>query len=368
MKKILSKIHLYLSLPVGLIISIICLTGSAMVFDKELHQLFNQKLYHIKKAERGALPLNVLIEKNKKHLEEGETVGNIQVFPDKSMTYQFAIKGDNSKTFFVDQYTGELLGVREKYKKGGFYRTMFHMHRWLMSRGDDRIIPGKEIVGISTLLLVIIIISGFFIWLPRGIYSLKKALSIRITKGWRRFWYDLHVAGGVYIGVGLLVLALTGLMWSFSWYRPAVYSLFGVEQNLKSSRKSKNDENKTLINYEFWNSALEEVKLKENNVLYLTVKDGEVVAYNRKYGNVRAHDTYLFNPSNGDINDVILYSTKPETSRFMGWVYSIHVGTWGGLWSKILTFIVAFLGGILPITGYYLWFKKEFSKNKKQRV
>ena len=39
--------------------------------------------------------------------------------------------------------------------------------------------------------------------------------TISVGRGFRRFWYDLHVAGGMYALFFLLAMALTGLTWSF---------------------------------------------------------------------------------------------------------------------------------------------------------
>lgn len=45
MKKTFRKIHLWLSVPFGLIISIICLTGAALVFEREINDAINSHLY-----------------------------------------------------------------------------------------------------------------------------------------------------------------------------------------------------------------------------------------------------------------------------------------------------------------------------------
>ena len=42
-----------------------------------------------------------------------------------------------------------------------------------------------------------------------------------------------------------------------------------------------------------------------------------------------------------------------------GWIYSIHVGSWGGYLTRILAFLAALLGASLPLTGYYLWIKRK---------
>lgn len=95
------------------------------------------------------------------------------------------------------------------------------MHRWLLDsmKQDGGIFWGKMIVGTSTLMFVFVLISGVVVWWPRTRKALKNSLKIVANKGWRRFWYDLHVAGGMYALVFLLAMALTGLTWSFQWYR-----------------------------------------------------------------------------------------------------------------------------------------------------
>ncbi|WP_229035324.1 PepSY domain-containing protein, partial [Phocaeicola plebeius] len=45
MRKLFGKIHLWLSIPVGIILSIICFSGAALVFEKEITQACNPHLY-----------------------------------------------------------------------------------------------------------------------------------------------------------------------------------------------------------------------------------------------------------------------------------------------------------------------------------
>lgn len=45
MNKVFRKIHLWLSVPVGLIITVICLTGAALVFERDITESLNPKIY-----------------------------------------------------------------------------------------------------------------------------------------------------------------------------------------------------------------------------------------------------------------------------------------------------------------------------------
>lgn len=57
---------------------------------------------------------------------------------------------------------------------------------------------------------------------------MKESLKLPLRRGLRRWLYGLHVAGGIYVVVFLLLMALTGLTWPFPWYRMAFYELFGL--------------------------------------------------------------------------------------------------------------------------------------------
>ena len=133
------------------------------------------------------------------------------------------------------------------------------------------------IVGVSTLMFVFVLISGIIIWIPRSTKALKNSLKISVNKGWKRFWYDLHIAGGLYTFIFLLALSLTGLTWSFSWYRTGFFKVFGVEMQEKGELRMENGEGKKR-----------DMKEKERSE-----KEGE----NRKGRNQRKGETQSLLPS-----------------------------------------------------------------------
>ena len=54
--------------------------------------------------------------------------------------------------------------------------------------------------------------------------------------------------------------------------------------------------------------------------------------------------------------------------KIRGWIYSVHVGSWGGMLTRLLTFIAALIGATLPLTGYYLWIKRNLEKEIKSKL
>lgn len=368
MKKIVKQLHLWLSLPFGLIITLICFSGAMLVFEKEVMEASNPHLYFVDEVGETPLPLDVLAANVAAVLPEDVTVTGITVPNDPERTYQVNLSKPRRASMYVNPYNGEVVG---KYERAPFFTTMFKLHRWLMGnpRNEDGSMgTGKMIVGISTIVFVVVLISGVVIWWPRSLKKLKKSLAIHTRKGWRRFWYDLHVAGGIYATVLLLAMALTGLTWSFQWYRTGFYNVFGVEAPQGGGHGGnqggghsggKGGKGDTLqAPYAHWQDVYEELAAKNPHFKQISLSKGSAGVSFDKIGNQRAADKYTFDPRSGEITDVVLYEDSADAGKMRGWIYSVHVGSWGGMFTRILTFLAALLGATLPLTGYYLWYRR----------
>lgn len=82
---------------------------------------------------------------------------------------------------------------------------------------------------------------------------------------------------------------------------------------------------------------------------------------------MRRTDRITFNPQSGDIEEIEFYENTPRQQRLRGWFYAFHTGSWGGTWTKLIYFLSALIGASLPLTGYYLWWKRTSPKRRKRR-
>lgn len=372
MKKIFRKIHLWLSVPFGVIITLICFSGAMLVFENEVMELTRHELYYVKKVEATPLPVDQLLEEVVLTLPDSVSVTGISIFSDPERAWQVNLSKPRRASMYVDQYTGEIKG---KYERSAFFTTMFRLHRWLLDsmKTDGGIFWGKMIVGVSTLLFVVVLVSGIVIWWPRTRKALKNSLRISVGRGLRRFWYDLHVAGGMYALIFLLAMALTGLTWSFGWYRTGFYKVFGAEVQQRGAHGGaasrgvhKQDKGRhTSSPYIYWQQVYEQLVQRNPGYKQIALSDGAANVSFSTFGNQRASDRYKFNPRNGKIDEVVLYEDAEKAGKIRGWIYSVHVGSWGGMLTRLLTFIAALVGAILPLTGYYLWIKRIWRKKRR---
>ena len=227
MRKLFKKLHLYLSLPAGIIIVIICFTGFVMSLDDLIRPLWS--------------------------------------------------------------------GWPE------VYRTMMGLHRWLL---DPTRAVGKLVVGITTITFIIILLTGLFVWLPKKWNKIKNNLSVKMKGGYARVLLDLHRVLGVYTLLVMLLLCLTGLMWSFEGYRNTVSDIITVERvpNRVAIANKKNRETGEMVRIDF--------------------------------------------------------NERDNKSKVMRWAYLLHTGQWGGWFGPIFTGLISLFGATLPITGYMLYIKR----------
>lgn len=402
MIKFFRKIHLWLSVPFGIIVTLICFSGAMLIFEPEITRSVKSDVYYVTDVKESPLPMGELMETVKATLPDSISITGVTVFDDASRTYQVNLSKPRRASLFIDQYSGEITG---KYERLGFFSTMFKLHRWLLDSANphgDGVKVGKLLVGISTLVFVIALISGVIIWWPRARKNFKKSLSIPFSNGWKGFWKGLHVAGGMYALIFVLAMALTGLTWSFDWSRTAFYAVCGVEhtpRNFTQATTSKNNndgekrdrggrrggryhggegrheggnrhEGGGRHHSEFgrWQEVYETLKAQNPDAPQITISSEKATVTLGNTGNGRASDSYEFNRRSGELSLVTKYADANEADKLRGWIYTIHTGSLGGLFTRILWLLGALLGASLPLTGYYIWIKHLLKKKEHHQT
>lgn len=133
--------------------------------------------------------------------------------------------------------TGLIMLFEPTHTAGGerseFFLNIMRLHRWLLDTPAVKggITTGKMIVAITVVCMVVAILSGIMLWWLRARHNPKQNLQIKINGGIRKFCTTLHTSGGIYVAIFLLIIALTGLTWSFSAYREWVYNLFDIAKD-----------------------------------------------------------------------------------------------------------------------------------------
>lgn len=353
-KNIFRQIHLWLSVPFGLIVTIICLSGALLIFERDFSRPGQAR---IESDGKMPLPMDSILSSTQQYLSGDNQIVGVTTYPDPHLAYKVMLAKPAMAALWVNQYTGEVIG---DYERPAVFKWASAAHRRLFGKskaeGAFGAKTGKLIIGITTIATLLIIISGIIIWWPaKG--QVKKKFTISTTKGSYKFWFDFHSVGGVISTLVLVACILTGLNWSFGWYRKAFYGTFGTEVAKPSSHKTPAE------NYPAWTTAYSNLSAANpDKEIRIYQDEADIVVGG--YGNQQSTDTYEFDPATGEILSATLYKDKKESNHVKGWIYSIHVGSWLGWTTKIIYFICVLIGAILPISGYYLWIKRLMLKKK----
>ena len=131
MNKFFKKLHLWVSVPFGIVITIICFTGALLVFESDIVALYNKDVLRVKPAGEP-LPLTTLIARVEQGLADGVEVTGVVVPSAPSEAYKVNISKPSRAAVYVDQYTGEVKGQVERLP---FFSEVRRLHRWLYLLG-----------------------------------------------------------------------------------------------------------------------------------------------------------------------------------------------------------------------------------------
>ena len=204
-RKAVFQIHLWTGIAVGLYIVVASLSGSAVVFRRELMRVLVNR------------PQVSAHDATTPRLTEAELgAAARRAFPDYTVTKVWMgrngerpidiwmSRGRDQQKHLFDPYTGADLG--ETIPPG--VRTL----DWLVSLHDDLLsgFTGRTINGVGAIVLVVLCISGVLIWWP-GTAAWRRGLGVQWRAGWKRVNFDLHSAIGFWSFLFVFMWALSGV-------------------------------------------------------------------------------------------------------------------------------------------------------------
>ncbi|MDR2170468.1 MAG: PepSY domain-containing protein [Planctomycetaceae bacterium] len=387
-RRIAYEVHLWLGVVSGIILFVVCLSGTILTFKTEIIQLVERERYYI---DESIYPRQKNIEELIAIIEKAEKCKVIRItIPDKiNKTWIFNIKKESDKTkklpagmpathaalgtaYIVNPFTGESLGPQRS-KIYMFFMALTFLHRFLLL--DIR--TGQIIVGSATLIFLVIVITGLFLWLPSRIAVIKnwsQGLKIRSSKSRGAFLFDLHNTLGFYVLIPVVVMALTGPIISFKWYRTACEQALGAKTfriALEKPLKSKNadPQKKRLAWDDFFEKGNKMTKHKGNTRLSIPqTQDGCVIFQRTGTGlcNIASIDKFQFDQYTGEILKADLFDELPFNEKIASLIFPLHNGEIFGVASKIIYFLACMIATTLPVTGVILWIRKLKKLHKKR--
>lgn len=226
-RKAIFWIHLLAGVIAGISIFIMCLTGAALAFEKDIVAFAERDVRRVEIGDPSARKSLAELQAAVKAAQPEARPTAIVVSADPAAAITFQLGRDGA--IYADPYTSEIRQPAST-RMHDFMHVMEDWHRVLALSGDNRPI-GKAINGACNIAFFVLAVTGLYIWWPRKwrTKGLRRSLWFMKTENGKARDWNWHNVIGFWSSPVLIVLTLTALPISYRWAGNLIYKLAGEE-------------------------------------------------------------------------------------------------------------------------------------------
>lgn len=360
LKTILFQLHWLLGITAGTVLAIMGLTGATMSFEDEIVRALNPAFAQVaQRHDAGAqpLPLSTLLPALQK--DQDRPLQRLQLDATGQRLSVARFEGGQKHWRYFDPYTGQQFA---ELRGTGFFAFVEDLHRRLVS--GDR---GRLVTGSCAIILVFFCLSGLYLRWPRRWWHWRTWLAVEWTRSGRSFLWSLHSVVGTWVLLVYLLIALTGLWWSFGWYRTAVTQLLvGADTAQEEPRTSGGSLDLEKVQATLY--ALDGVKQGSIDLRFPNKPDKPLTA--RVRGSVAAHDRAtdlaLIDPGSGALLRYEPYAARNAGGKVTVSMFALHSGSFFGLPGRVIIMLSSLCMLLFFITGWMLYLDRRRKKRQVQ--
>lgn len=187
----------------------LAVTGSAYLFRPQLEGWFDRDFSALERSGHPASQQQIVDAALATH--PGSTLAAVVLpeHPDDAARVVISDQGARTRVYLHPD-TLQVLKTRDE--SNTLERAIFRLHGELMMGPW-----GSYLVELAACWAIVMILTGLYLWWPRGAKGLAGVLYPRIGQGPKRFWRDLHAVVGVWVSAFALFLLVSGLPWATVW-------------------------------------------------------------------------------------------------------------------------------------------------------
>jgi sulfite reductase (NADPH) flavoprotein alpha-component len=283
--------------------------------------------------------------------------------------------GSRPSSVYVDPYDAHVLGAP---RGEDFFATVRKLHRWLLIPGDAKGY-GRQVTGVVAIGLIVLLVSGIVLRWPHRARSAKMWLKPNLGLRGRGFQRSLHSVAGTWVLLIYLVMPLTGLWYSFDWYKNGAIWLLSRPSTVAAPMQPKSpkgvgaadakpvadrpvaDKFRSLDRV--WSAFLHEQGSRFATAqLTLPAGAGTVVrvrSWARDASHEGARDEFRIDAVTGRVVSSEIYADKTTGERILANVLDIHRGSIFGWPGKLLFMLAAALMPLFVVTGFLLYLSRR---------
>jgi uncharacterized iron-regulated membrane protein len=217
--------HLVAAVSAGIVILLMCVTGVLLTYERQLIAWADSDFRSARSTQDApAQRIDVLLERLRAaHPDVAATTVTMRSGEDAAVAV-----AAGQRTFYLDRYSGAVIGEASRQGVRKFMSDLRAWHRWLAADGESRPIA-RAITGWSNFVFLFIVVSGIYLWFPRK-WTWPQVRPVVLFNGNARGKardFNWHNVIGFWCAVPLFVVVLSALPISFGWFNTLVYRAVG---------------------------------------------------------------------------------------------------------------------------------------------
>jgi uncharacterized iron-regulated membrane protein len=406
MRHYLVLVHRWVGLAMTAFLVVVALTGSVIAFQEELDHWLNTDLFRV--AVRDAPELDPFTLREKAEASEPRAAADFIRLgrrPGDAFVVFVAPKADPAtgrpfelpfNEMFLDPYTGERIGVRERGEvslgRRSIVSFLYRLH-YALALPESIVVYGVTTLGIVALAWTIDCFVAFYLTFPLKISAVRSGAArrswwsrwrpawlVRWSGGFYRLNFDIHRAFGLWTWAMLFVFAWSGVAFNLaSVYRPVMGVVFDMGDMARDETPlEKPLENPALGFRAAYDRAREAIAKA-------ATENGFSVEGERAFGINRAVGQYVYvvrsskdwskgggvnvtiDANDGSVKRLIAPGGEATGETITMWLVWLHMAAVFGLPMQIFVCAMGFVITALCVTGVYIWWKKRAARSARPR-
>lgn len=362
-RKLLYALHGWLGLHLGLLLFLICISGTIAVFTPEIDWLLDpaRRVSPVEGRETASVgEIANLVSKARPQASLAYIIRS----PIPSHADAAMIRYPNTVTriLFIDQYQREITGERSFLDAKSFTR-IFHKQFYLVPTTVG--FHGTWIVGLFSFVLLGSVITGLMAFK----HPFRAMFLIRWNKTDRVRWSDIHRCLGAWGLAVALVISLTGL-WYLGERAGEDIGMIDHDPTVKTISSKELAANRWALQWQPLDDLMHSARvafpeLKPTRIA-LPLRPGELL---HVYGNAEAvavrdqANSVSINPITGKVVSIDRAVASSALKRLGHSIDPVHFGTFGGILTRVIWFISGLTISIGILVGAYLYVLRNMRKS-----
>jgi uncharacterized iron-regulated membrane protein len=221
---------------------------------------------------------------------------------------------------------------------------------------------GRIVVELTTCWAIVLAVTGIYLWWPHKANQVWGVWLPRLRRKPYVVLRDLHSVGGIYLVVVAIVIALTGLIYTYVWgsgfqyvaLKTDAYDMFSKPMLSKSSPQAKDVSIDRIV-------EIAQQRMPGNNLTVWFPRAPNavyLVTANNERG-PQVNRMLFIDRASGEILEDRYNSQNKIMYQLGTWNYALHVGTIWGMPSKVLWLVACIILMTLPVTGVWMWWERR---------